>query len=206
MPTRARSCTTSMSRVVDVLAVERDLARDAAARDGVVHAVEAAQEGRLAAARGADQRGHLRSRGCRGRRRCSACFVAVEHVDVARRHLRRCDGSPRSRRGAGIAAVRVGPWLVVSWHRHATHQRRSKRLRSADRQRRSSATRKASSTMIARRGLLDEAALRAVGPQVDLHRQRGGRVGEAARARRRRRPPCRSSAAAPSRRARAPCR
>src|SRR5690606_551749 len=43
--------------VVDILAVERDLAGDAAALDGVVHAVEAAQERRLAAAGRADQRG-----------------------------------------------------------------------------------------------------------------------------------------------------
>jgi hypothetical protein len=57
MPTRARSCTTSLALVVDVLAVEL-IARDAAL-DGVVHAVQAAQERRLAAARRADHRDHL---------------------------------------------------------------------------------------------------------------------------------------------------
>src|SRR5262249_10212967 len=45
--------------VVDVVAVELDGARDARAFDGVVHAVEAAQERGLAATRGADHRQHL---------------------------------------------------------------------------------------------------------------------------------------------------
>jgi hypothetical protein len=40
--------------LVDILVVEHDGARDAAALDGVVHAVETAQEGGLAAARRAD--------------------------------------------------------------------------------------------------------------------------------------------------------
>ena len=44
---------------VDVLAVEQDLALDAGAGDELVHAVQRAQERRLAAARGADQRRHL---------------------------------------------------------------------------------------------------------------------------------------------------
>ncbi|SIQ65962.1 hypothetical protein SAMN05421641_11177 [Paracoccus thiocyanatus] len=43
--------------VIDILAVQRDLALDPADVDGVVHAVQAAQEGRLAAARGADEGG-----------------------------------------------------------------------------------------------------------------------------------------------------
>ena len=44
---------------VDVVAVEQDLALDARARDQLVHAVERAQERRLAAAGGADQRRDL---------------------------------------------------------------------------------------------------------------------------------------------------
>ena len=45
------------ARVVDITFVEGDLAGDAAAVDGVVHAVECAQERRLATAGRADQRG-----------------------------------------------------------------------------------------------------------------------------------------------------
>ena len=41
-------------RIVDIVPVEQDLAGDTAAIDGVVHAVERAEERRLAAARGAD--------------------------------------------------------------------------------------------------------------------------------------------------------
>ena len=44
---------------VDILAVELDPALDARARDGVVHPVEGAQEGRLAAARRADEGGDV---------------------------------------------------------------------------------------------------------------------------------------------------
>ncbi|MND76748.1 hypothetical protein D3C80_684030 [compost metagenome] len=44
--------------VVDIIFIKGDLAGDAAALDRVVHAVERAQEGRLAATRGADQRRH----------------------------------------------------------------------------------------------------------------------------------------------------
>src|SRR5690606_30740457 len=71
--------------VVDVLAVERDPAADAAAVDGVVHAVEAAQECRFAAAGRADQRGdavaldlevHVEER----------LLGAVEDVDVLAGH------------------------------------------------------------------------------------------------------------------------
>src|SRR5690606_4450724 len=42
---------------VDVFAIEQDRAADAGAFDGVVHAVDAAQERRLAAARGSDEGG-----------------------------------------------------------------------------------------------------------------------------------------------------
>src|SRR3546814_5603082 len=44
-------------RRVDILAVERDAAGHPRARDRIVHPVERAQEGRLAAARGADEGG-----------------------------------------------------------------------------------------------------------------------------------------------------
>ena len=59
MPTRARSCTDVLARLVDVVAVEQDATRDPGAEDRVVHPVEAAQEGRLAAAGRADHRQHL---------------------------------------------------------------------------------------------------------------------------------------------------
>lgn len=45
-------------RIVDILIIERDLAADLAAFDRVVHAVQRAQEGRLAATGRADQRRH----------------------------------------------------------------------------------------------------------------------------------------------------
>src|SRR4029079_1915972 len=44
--------------VVQRVAVDHDLALDAGAGDHLVHPVQGAQEGGLAAARGADQRGH----------------------------------------------------------------------------------------------------------------------------------------------------
>jgi hypothetical protein len=43
---------------IDILAVEPDVAGHAASLDGVVHAIEAAQEGRLAATGRSDQRRH----------------------------------------------------------------------------------------------------------------------------------------------------
>ena len=50
---------TSVREQVDVVRVQDDLALVAVAGIEVVHAVEAAQERRLAAARGPDQRGDL---------------------------------------------------------------------------------------------------------------------------------------------------
>ena len=58
MPTRERSVATSTLRVEDVLAVQHDLARRALAGIEAVDAVHGAQQRRLAAAGGADQRGH----------------------------------------------------------------------------------------------------------------------------------------------------
>ena len=59
MPTRRRSSITSRAGSSDLLAVEEDAAGGAHVVDQVVHAVQAAQQGRFAAARGADQGGHL---------------------------------------------------------------------------------------------------------------------------------------------------
>ena len=66
--------------VVDVLPVDDDLAGDAAALDRVVHAVDAAQEGRLAAARRPDQA--VTARSGMSRRRLQRLLVAVVDVDV----------------------------------------------------------------------------------------------------------------------------
>ena len=105
------AATTSSVAVVDVLPVDLDRAGHARDRDGVVHAVDAAQEGRLAAARGADEGGHGAFRdvdatrrtapACRRRRRlrrestilvgpgCAfACGVAAAALDVRHRHYR----------------------------------------------------------------------------------------------------------------------
>ena len=60
MPIWRRTCDRVDAGGVDVLAVEQDLALDACAPAiELVHAVERAQERRLAAARGADQRRDL---------------------------------------------------------------------------------------------------------------------------------------------------
>ena len=59
MPMRARSSFTSIAGRQDVVPVEHDLALGALLRIEAVHAVEAAQQRRLAAARRADQRRHL---------------------------------------------------------------------------------------------------------------------------------------------------
>ena len=59
MPIRRRTCTGSTSRRVEVLTVVEDLALHLGARDQVVHPVEAADVGALAAARRADEGGDL---------------------------------------------------------------------------------------------------------------------------------------------------
>src|SRR5262245_12006233 len=90
------------ARAEDRLAVELDLARHAAARDVVVHAVEAADQGRLPAAGGADQRRHLPEQDVevdvpdRGR-------GVVVHRHAARAHLRPA-GRARPLRGRGVLA------------------------------------------------------------------------------------------------------
>ena len=62
MPMRMRTCCARMPALVDVVAVEEDLAVERGAGDELVHAVEQAQERRLAAARRADERGDLAGR------------------------------------------------------------------------------------------------------------------------------------------------
>src|SRR5665811_582309 len=74
------------ARRIDVLAVEPDVALDTADVDHVVHAIETAQEGRLAAAGRADQGGdrlieHFKIDVEQG------LLLAVPEIDVARLHL-----------------------------------------------------------------------------------------------------------------------
>ena len=87
-------------RRIDIHAVEIDLAGDAAALDGVVHPVQAAQERRLAATGRTDQGGH-RAVANVERDVEQRLLLAVEHAYVARRHL---DG----RAAASVAGVSAG--------------------------------------------------------------------------------------------------
>src|SRR3990170_2908236 len=73
-------------RRIDILPVKGDRAGDPAAFDDVVHAVEAAQEGRLAATGGADQGGHRAVQDVE-RDVEQRLLVAVIDVDVPGRHL-----------------------------------------------------------------------------------------------------------------------
>ena len=92
------------ARVVDVHAVELDRAGDPRDRDGVVHPVDAAQEGRLAAARRADQRGHLVRAGCRGRRRrAPACRRRRRETSRAATLARAAAACGRRRRQASTS-------------------------------------------------------------------------------------------------------
>ena len=136
--------------IVDVLAVERDAALDPRRFDGVVHAVQAAQERRLAAARRADERDD-RVAGDVDADVLDSVLVAVVDVDLARRHDRVCDGHAadgarfdlRARLGlvgrCRQARARQHRSHAVSagcnlCRRHLSHpqgyQRRSNRLRS----------------------------------------------------------------------------
>src|SRR4030095_7035079 len=95
--------------VVNVFAVELDLARDLRVRDGVVHPVETAQEGRLAAARPADECRHPVGVNVDGHAHQRLLF-AVENIDVAGPHLR-SDArvqllGRRFRRGANLYSAR----------------------------------------------------------------------------------------------------
>ena len=159
---------------VDVLAVEADVALDPAAVDGVVHPVEAAQEGRLAAARRADQRGHLALRDRPGRRR-TAPASAVPEIDV------RAPTSSACRRGRVAGCGRRASRAGRSWSCY-----HSARTSGAGRPRRAFISDQEAQQHHDRgRGPLGEGALRAVGPDVDLHRQRGGGRQRRGRARRR---------------------
>src|SRR5215217_4911293 len=85
---------------VHVVAVDLDLPLDAGAGDGVVHAVDAAQEGRLAAARRTDEGGD-RLAGDVDRDGVERLLVAVEDVDVPDHDLGRVElrGRQAVRRG-----------------------------------------------------------------------------------------------------------
>src|SRR3954452_17646603 len=85
---------------VDVATVEPDVALGAAALDRVVHAVEAAQEGGLAAAGRADQRGDLTLRDIHADVE-QGLLGAVPEVDLVRRHLGRRAGRHRRVRERG---------------------------------------------------------------------------------------------------------
>jgi hypothetical protein len=108
---------------IDVVAVQLDLPRDPGVRDGVVHPVQRAQEGRFAAARRADEGGdmllpHL------DRDVVDRPLVAIPDADAARPHLRgRVVGqSGRWRGGGGAGALGSGIG-------HLVHQRLSNLLR-----------------------------------------------------------------------------
>jgi hypothetical protein len=72
---------------VDIFAVERDRAFDPRRGDGVVHAIEGPQEGRLAAARRADEGGDMVHVDI-DRHALDRLFLAIEDLDVTGRHLR----------------------------------------------------------------------------------------------------------------------
>jgi len=78
--------------VIDVDALDLDHALHARAFDRVVHAVDAAQEGGLAAPGGADERGHRPVRDI-DRDRFQRLLVAVEHRDVPRGHFHGLGGA-----------------------------------------------------------------------------------------------------------------
>ena len=113
---------------VDVLAVEGDLALDAGPRGQLVHAVERAQEGRLAAAGGADQRRHL-VRLDRHRHVFDRLEVAVEEVDRraprsssrrGRRHWSRGSVEVAGRRVA-IVSLAAPRWPRPVWFCGSQH-------------------------------------------------------------------------------------
>jgi hypothetical protein len=77
--------------VVDVLVVDRDLAGDAATGDRIVHAVDAAQERRLAATRGANE-GHHALFGNVDRDVLERVLLGVVDVDIPGHDRPRCPG------------------------------------------------------------------------------------------------------------------
>src|SRR5215207_38301 len=80
--------------VVDILAVDLNCSLDASTRDRIVHAVDGAKKGGLAASRGPDE-GRHRTIGNIDRQVGDGLLLAVEHIDIARMHLDR----PRCHRG-----------------------------------------------------------------------------------------------------------
>ena len=72
--------------MVDIVAIEFDRAFDARARDRVVHAIERAQESRFAAARRADESGHMLGMDV-DRNFIDRLLVPVEYRNVGRADL-----------------------------------------------------------------------------------------------------------------------
>ena len=194
MPMWVRTAIGSTLAGVDVLPVVGDLALDAGAGDQVVHPVEAAQHGRLAAAGRADQRGDL-VLAEREVHVVDGVEVAVEDVEPERLHhgVGRASGSSRSTsswtsandrqvRRRRLFGVHVGVLsggerlgLVASGHQVLWNLLRMK-MASAFRPRIMT-----SSTMMRGRGRLLELLLRLRGQAVDLDRQRGDLAQEAVR-------------------------
>src|SRR5204862_471040 len=86
-----------LTLIVDVAAVQPDRAGDARARDRIVHAIQAAQERRLAAPGRADHRQHLAARDVQGDV-LQRLLGAVEHTHVAAREQRILDPAFRAAR------------------------------------------------------------------------------------------------------------
>src|SRR5262245_30904125 len=101
-------------RAVDRLAVELDRARHPAAGDVVVHAVEAADQGRLPAAGGSDQRGDLPEQDVEVDVPDSRRIVVVDG-DAPRAHLRAGGGLGPPRRRGRLPQPCVG---AQQRHRH----------------------------------------------------------------------------------------
>src|SRR6266480_5558905 len=97
-----------LALIVDVAAVEPDRAGDTRARDRIVHAIEAAQECRLAAPGRADHRQHLAARDVE-RDILQRLLGAVEHAHVAACEQRILDRgfrlARRVSRGGGVHAA-----------------------------------------------------------------------------------------------------
>src|SRR5580658_877192 len=98
--------------VMDVPPVQQNRAGDAGAGNGVVHAIQATQEGRFAATRGADHRQHLAAADVNGHA-LQRLLGAVENTHVAAGKYRVLN------RGlvCGLAATGRGrrPWHATAW-------------------------------------------------------------------------------------------
>ena len=189
MPTRARSWTTSTSGGRRCPRRPWRCCRDAADVDDVVHAVDAA-EGRLAAARRADQA--MTSLNVEIARRCSKhrhSRLEGKHRRPSRKSSPRRPGVARQRLLTVPAPRRLD--FCVFRHFSCPSPDGSVRLTTAFKFACAAAPPPRSSRPETeqhhhrRAGLLDEGALREIGPEVDLHRQHRRRVGEGPPARRR---------------------